>query len=337
MFAVPAPARALFVFSVTSIGDLVLATLSLDWATRRGFPRIALVGAPTAAPLLHGDARLTALRTVRSRSSWGWRREVLGHLLAARRAGAQVANLELYLPRWAFVRRVTALLRLSTHTLDLPALRDDNARAARGEPTSRPHRAHHYAHAFGDGDDPPNARLCVERAAQAAVELRLRREAEHEGLIARGSRELLAWPRIVVHGGSTEPARRPPQALLAAVLATLARRQTILPVFVGTPEELGDAMRVEALLPREQPRLNLCGRLPLGELPALAASAALFVGGDSGPLKVAEAAGARTLSFWAPGATAPSFAGPRGLGHVALSFAASEAHAGQAALGLFRP
>ena len=70
------------------------------------------------------------------------------------------------------------------------------------------------------------------------------------------------------------------------------------------------------------------------ELPALLRGAALFVGGDSGPLKVAEAVGARTLSFWASGATAAAFAGPRGSGHVALPFDSDAEQAAAAARAL---
>ncbi len=336
MPAAPAPARPLFLFSVSSIGDLVLATLTFDLAVRRGLRALTVVGPPTAPALLHADAGVAATRIVRSTAPLGWRREVLRQLLAARHAGAAIANLEVYPPRFTFVRRVAALLRLRAFTLDLPALRDDNARSASGEPTQRPHRAHHYARVFDDDGDgePPAPRLSVDEAAHEAIEHRLRREVEHEGLAARADRALLARPRIVVHGGSTEGARRPPHSLLAATLAILARERPVLPVFVGTPDELGDAMRLEAALPRELPHLNLCGRLPLAELPALVQGAALFVGGDSGPLKIAEAVGARTLSFWAPGATAASFAGPRGAGHTMLTFDAPVETAERAALAL---
>lgn len=329
-----ADARPALLFSVSSLGDLVLATLAFDLAARRGFGPLTVVGAPTAPALLQRDPRVAALRVISSSSPLRWRLDVLQALLEARRARATVVNLEVYPPRWSFVRRAARALRLPALALDLAALRDDNARSARGEPTSRPHRAHHYAGAFTDDGEPPPSRLVVDEATCAAVERRLAREAGHEGLLARDRHAPLERPRVVVHLGSTETARRPPPDLAAATLRALGESGAILPVFVGASTELADALRAEAALPPDLPRLNLCGRLPLAELPALLRGAALFVGGDSGPLKVAEAVGARTLSFWASGATAAAFAGPRGSGHVALPFDSDAEQAAAAARAL---
>jgi ADP-heptose:LPS heptosyltransferase len=325
----PATARPVHLFSVTSIGDLVLATSVFDLARADG-AALTVVTAPPAAALLRADPRLSAVRLVRSSSPVGWRIETLRALLAARRARATLVNLEVYPARWAFLRRAASALRLPARTLDLPALRADNARSSHGEPTSWPHRAHYYARALDCEGEPPPPRLLLDDEARAAVERRVRREVAHEGLPARVHEHV----RVVVHPGSTEAARRPAPALLASAVGAVGTHRRILPILVGTPDELGDALRLEAALSADVPRLNLCGRLPLGELPALIASASLFVGGDSGPLKVAEAVGARTLSFWAPGATAPAFAGPRGPGHAALGFDADSAAVTRALSGV---
>ncbi len=329
-------ARHVFVFSVTSLGDLALATLTFDLAAPTGDTSLTVVGPPAAAALLPPDARVAAVRVVRSSAPLTWRRETLRHLLAARRARASVVNLELYAPRFGFVRRAARLLRLSARTLDLAALRDDNARSAQGRPTALPHRAHHYARAFDHAGEPPAARLTVAPASRAALERRLRHALEHEALMARGDASLLARPRLVVHAGSSEVARRPPTALLAALVERLARASAGLTLLVGTSDELAGAMRLEAALARELPRLNLCARLPLAELPALTQGALAFVGGDSGPLKVAEASNVRTLSLWAPGATGPAFAGPRGAGHWTLPFDAQPAAVERATSALLR-
>jgi len=324
-------ARPVFLFSVTSIGDLVLATLAFDMIARRACGPLTVVGAPTAAALLGSDARVAALRLVRSSRALVWRAEALRHLWAARRAGARVVNLEMYPPRWRFVRRVGSRLGLSGVTLDLPAFRADNERSSRGESTELPHRAHHYARALGQTGEPPPPRLVVSSVATAAIERRLASAAEHEGW---------AWPAapacVVVHPGSTERARRPPPTLVAALLGGLAAVRPIWPVFIGAADERAAAARIVAALPRERPALDLCGRVPLVELAALVGRARLFVGGDSGPLKIAEAVGARTLSLWAPGATRAAFAGPRGPGHAALGFEASLDQALSAAQTLLR-
>ncbi len=69
--------------------------------------------------------------------------------------------------------------------------------------------------------------------------------------------------------------------------------------------------------------MDACGRLDVRELAALTSQADLFIGGDSGPLKIAEAVGARTLSFWHRGQPSAAFAGPRGPGHAMLPATAS--------------
>lgn len=310
-------ARPVFLFSVSSIGDLVLATLAVDIIARRTHTPLTVVGAPTAPALLAGDPRIGSVRVVRSSHGVLWRAQVLRHLWAARRAGATLVNVEVYAPRWRFVRAAAARLGLECTALDLPAFKDDNLRSAHGELTRLPHRAHYYAQAVGEQGAPPAPCLHVSAEARAAVERRLRAVVERSGAGAA------AATRVVVHAGSTERARRPPPGLVAAALTALAAARPIFPVFVGAQDECAEAPQLVAALPLGQAVLHLCDRLPLAELPALIEGAGLFVGGDSGPLKIAEAVGAHTLSFWAAGATGPSFAGPRGDGHVTLPFDAT--------------
>lgn len=319
-----ASARPVFLFSVTAIGDLVLATLAFDMIARRAGGPLCVVGAPAAPALLAHDPRVAQVRVVGSSRGLVWRAEVLRGLVEARRARASLANLEVYPPRWRFVSRAARVLGLRGWRLDLPALRADNARSARGERTTWPHRAHHYALAVGDAaGEPPPPRLGVSAAARAAADLRLREHAARGGIAPPGAGACV----VVVHAGSSERARRAPPALVAALLAGLAATREVVAVCVGAADERPDAAHIAARTAAEGGArvLDLCGSVPLGELPALIQRAHLFVGGDSGPLKIAEAVGTRSVSLWLPGATTAAFAGPRGAGHAAFEFTAEPA------------
>lgn len=313
---------AVFVFSATYIGDLVLATISLDIIARRAGTPLTVVSAPGAAPLLARDGRIHRLAVVRSSNPLLWRVEVLRHLLDARRSRAHVVNLEVYPPRWRFVRTLCGPMGLTASHLDLAGLLEDNRRSANGEPVGLPHRAHYYARAVGLHDrDPPLPRLFLDPAATEVIAARLAALG-----IERGPRLL------VVHPGCSEAERRAPPALFAGILRRVASHLPVQVVVVGAEPE---RPLCDALADAAGPGMaitNWCGRLSLPDLAALLQAAHLFIGNDSGPLKIAEAVGARTLSLWGP--TGANFAGPRGPGHRTLRFEASEAEGGARALEL---
>lgn len=315
----PAP---VFVFSVTYLGDLVLATISLDIIARRTGGPLTVVTALGAAPLLERDTRVQRLGVVRSSNPVAWRVEVLRHLLEARRARAHVVNLEVYPPRWRFVRTLCGVAGLTASHLDLAGLLKDNRRSAGGEPVSLPHRAHYYARAAGlrDGDPPP-PRLALDPAAAEAIASRLAALGTESG-----------HRLVVVHPGASEAGRRAPPALLAGILRHVASRLPVRAVLVGSHPERSLCDAVVNALGRGMAVVDWVGRLALPELAALLHAADLFIGNDSGPLKMAEAVGARTLSLWGP--TGADFAGPRGPGHRTLRFEASEAEGGATALEL---
>lgn len=298
-------AQADRVFSVSYIGDLVAATAALPLLVSQE-RRVVVVAAPAAASLLRGDERVAAVRLVRSSRSVSWRAEVLAHLLRARQAGESVLNLEVYPPRWRFVVRWCQLFRLDARHLDLPALLEDNRRSALGEPTTRPHRSDYYALAVGSQPPAPPPQLAVDAA-----------------LAGRACERLLGGrtngqPLVLAHLGSSDPGRRPPLELMAALLRHLAADGACVPLLVGSASEAGLVRHVAERLGPTSPAVDACGRLDLRELAALTSRARLFVGGDSGPLKIAEAVGAHTLSFWHTGQPSAAFAGPRGAGHVTL-------------------
>jgi ADP-heptose:LPS heptosyltransferase len=122
---------------------------------------------------------------------------------------------------------------------------------------------------------------------------------------------------VIIHPGSSSLARRAPLPLLAETVRGLAAQYPTLAIGVGSDDE---RPLVASLGERMAPArfTSWAGKLNVVELAALLEQAHLFIGNDSGPLKMAEAVGARTLSFW--GASSPTFAGPRGAGHRMLGF-----------------
>lgn len=314
---------AAFIFSVTYIGDLVQATLTFDAVADHAKAPPTVITSSALAPLLRPDPRLGRISSVRSSRALGWRAAVLRYLLGARRSGALVVNLEVYPPRWRFVGSVCKLLRVPTWTLDLPRLKEDSRRAA--DPTDEavvPHISSHYARAVGLlGEEAPPPRLFADQRVVEDVSSRL------SGL---GERCRV----VVVHPGSGQswPAKRAPASLLAGILRRVASRCPIGVVLVGTETERRLCDTLKDALGGSMTVTNWEGRLSLPELPALLRIADLFIGNDSGPLKIAEAVGARTLSLWGP--TSPRFLGPRGEAHRTLSFAADESEGAEKALEL---
>ncbi len=105
---------------------------------------------------------------------------------------------------------------------------------------------------------------------------------------------------IIVHPGSGGfiPSRRWPAARFAQVADTLAERYAALIVLVGGPEE---AALAEAVAGQMQTKpLNLAGKTTIKQLAALLTRCALFVGGDSGVMHIAVAAGAPVVALFGP-------------------------------------
>jgi ADP-heptose:LPS heptosyltransferase len=309
------------VFSVTYIGDLVLATLTFDALYKESKQPLAVVTAPAPAPLLAADPRVRAVRLVRSSRALVWRFEVLREFARAKRVGERIINLEVYPPRWRFLR---ALCRWESESraIDLPSLQADERRALRNAPVALPHRSSYYAGAAGlPTDDPPRPRLKLPPAALARIAERL------DAPRVDGSR-----PLVVAHPGSSNHARRAPLPLFAQTLARIAAERPIAIAVVGSAAEKLLAASLLEGLPSTLHAISWAGELSLVETAALLARADLFVGNDSGPLKLAEAVETPTLSFWGP--SAPGFAGPRGARHRVAHFEDPPAAAATSALEL---
>lgn len=115
---------------------------------------------------------------------------------------------------------------------------------------------------------------------------------------------------VVAPGASARQAyKRPPAGLLAAAARAAARRG-LAPLVVWGPGEEPDAREVCARAPGEA---RLAPPTTLPELAGLIEAAALFVGGDSGPLHLACATGTPAVAVYGP--TDPAVNAPWNVPH----------------------
>ncbi|MGH9367624.1 MAG: glycosyltransferase family 9 protein [Thermoanaerobaculia bacterium] len=142
------------------------------------------------------------------------------------------------------------------------------------------------------------AGIPVERRAPDATYLLRRPEPKAETFLAVQPR-----PFALYHPGAGWREKIWGEEKLADV-ARLLRERGVHPVVSWGPGDEVPAARMEALLP-ETARIPA---LPIHGLARVAAAAAIFVGGDTGPLHLADAVGARTLALFGP--TDPERNGP---------------------------
>jgi ADP-heptose:LPS heptosyltransferase len=141
------------------------------------------------------------------------------------------------------------------------------------------------AHPVEMAEDPEAARRVEARLAAAGV--------------AAGA------PIIVLHVSASNPFRRWPRAAFAEVAGTLAVEDTRRRIIISSgPSESEAAEAVAAEAARRAgahgTSIVRCGEFDLSELRALVARAALFIGGDTGPLHVASATGAPIVALFGP-------------------------------------
>jgi lipopolysaccharide heptosyltransferase II len=145
--------------------------------------------------------------------------------------------------------------------------------------------------------------MAVDRVAAAQVADRLARA-------GAGANDRLA----VVHVSAGNPFRRWPVASFAAVIAGLASRDAQCRVIVTAgPSDRDAAARAiadaRALLdPTAQGRVLDCGELSLAELRAVVDRAALYIGGDSGPMHIAATSRVPIVALYGP--TLPARSAP---------------------------
>jgi lipopolysaccharide heptosyltransferase I len=132
-------------------------------------------------------------------------------------------------------------------------------------------------------------------------------------------------PRLVLHLGARWETKRWPPAHFAEVARRAAVERGAGIVAIGAPE---DAPLVEALRRRLDPIpfLDLCGRTTLPQVAELAAESDVVLSNDSGPLHLAQAAGARVVGLYT--CTSPRLNGPYGSDGHAVAVSSRVACAG---------
>jgi len=141
------------------------------------------------------------------------------------------------------------------------------------------------AHPVEIADDPAAARRVVARLTAAGVPLHA--------------------PLVVLHVSASNPFRRWPRASFAEVAATLAAEDGRRRIIISSGPSEADAADAVA---REAERragarassIVRCGEFDLPELRALVGRAALYIGGDSGPLHVASATRTPIVALFGP-------------------------------------
>jgi predicted lipopolysaccharide heptosyltransferase III len=110
---------------------------------------------------------------------------------------------------------------------------------------------------------------------------------------------------VVIHVSATSPFRRWPRERFAQVAATLAQDATSCHVVITSGPSESDAGDDTAAVARAAAgaaasRILRCGEFNLPELRALIERAALYVGGDSGPLHVAATTATPIVALFGP-------------------------------------
>jgi ADP-heptose:LPS heptosyltransferase len=132
-------------------------------------------------------------------------------------------------------------------------------------------------------------------SAVAAVNARLSRAG-----IAAGN------PIVVIHVSAGNPFRRWPAASFIDLVCRLASRDpTRRVVLTSGPFDAGAAADIarearSRLQPHERAAVVQCGEFGLAELRALIERAAVYIGGDSGPLHIAGTTGVPVVGLYGP-------------------------------------
>lgn len=104
-------------------------------------------------------------------------------------------------------------------------------------------------------------------------------------------------PLVYVHPTVGNDARQWPVEYFAAVIDRLIEEDRAQVVLIGGPGDEAVAAAILKQLRRPQAARSLVGKVPLAELPALLAGAALFLGNNSGPKHIAAGLGVPTVGI----------------------------------------
>jgi lipopolysaccharide heptosyltransferase II len=285
--AITNPRPKILLVRLRLIGDVVLTT-PLIRALRRRYPgaQLTYVVEAAAAPVVRGNRNLTDIVVVRRTRGVARVRDDLALALRLRRQHFDIA-LDLHGgPRaawltWASGARVRIGYRIRgrswmyTHVVARP--RDE---------APRPTVANQWDLLTPLGFDPPDPVLDplemeADAPAVASVDRRL-----------KGASISAAHPVVVIHVSAGNPFRRWPPESFEALVVALARRDPSRRVILTSGPS--DAHAAKEIAGRARTELGpLAGSVPeigefdLAELRALVNRAAVYIGGDSGPLHIA--------------------------------------------------
>lgn len=281
------------------IGDVVFTT-PLVRALRRRYPdaHLTYVVEPLAAPVVLGNPHIDNVVVVPKRSGLArWRDD----LSCARRLRARRFDMAIDLhggPRsawltWASGAPMRIGYRMAGHSWM-------------------------YTHVVDRADDllPRHsvvkqwdllAPLGIDACQPARDAVEMSGDADADGRVARRLRTAGVGPLhqlIVLHVSAGNPFRRWPPEAFATVVTELARRDPGRRVIVTSgPSDAGAA---GAIVESARSRLGSAatgvshGQFDIGELQALAARAAVYIGGDSGPLHIAATTQTPIVALFGP-------------------------------------
>lgn len=305
------PTARILVLRLSAIGDVLHATAVVR-TLREKYPRahITWLVSPPADSLLKNNPDIDRLlvwdrRPVDAAFASG---HVLEFIRLVRAAKRQFAGMEFDVAldiQGLFMTGVLALFSGAPRRIGIHERHEGNPlfMTEMARDTDAPHKIHRYLTALEPlgierADFTPGLVL---RLPASSAEFAARFWAEHGIDINR--------PLLLVNIRTTWPDKNYPPEKFAAALAPLPASVQI--VFCGAPGDREYIERAQAGINR--PTLSIAGETSLTELAALIASATLLLTADTGPLHIADAVGARTLSLWGP--THPSIYGPLTVGH----------------------
>lgn len=283
------------------VGDVVFTTPAIG-ALRRRFPdaRLTYLVEPAAAPIVAGHPGLDEVIVVPRRRGW---RRVLDDVRLARQLRAKRFDLVVDFhggPRASWLAWATGASRRVGYTIQGRGWMYTDA-VPRARALTPRHSVENQWDLLARLDVPPPDRgrdavtMIEDRAAAGRVSTRL---------AATGITP--ADDLIVVHVSAGNPFRRWPADAFAELAASLAARDPMRRIiFTSGPSDAAAAEDVastaRARLGRERERqIVSCGEFDLAELRALVARAALYVGGDSGPLHVAATTKTPIVGIYGP-------------------------------------
>jgi lipopolysaccharide heptosyltransferase II len=283
------------------VGDVVFTTPAIA-ALRRRFPdaRLTYLVEPAAAPVVAGHPALDDVIVVPRRRGW---RRVLDDIRLARQLRATRFDLVVDFhggPRASWLAWSTGAARRVGYTITGRGWMYTDV-VPRARALTPRHSVENQWDLLARLDVPPpdRDRDAVTMSEDAAAASRVSARLAAQGVAP-------SHDVIVVHVSAGNPFRRWPADSFAEVAGLLAARDLRRRIiFTSGPSEAAAAEAVaknaRARLGREREcHIVSCGEFDLPELRALVARAALYIGGDSGPLHVAATTATPIVGIYGP-------------------------------------